>query len=242
MTGQTEYARVKCMKIAICDDEEVFVNQIYNFLWQQPDCSVERFLSPAALLEKYEEGIRYDVVFLDIVMSPINGIDTASKIRSYDKRTLLVFLTAYLEYAPAGYEVNGFRYLLKPITKEALSLTMRDIYMELETSRTLFLKTPECEFLLCPQDIQYLQADNKSTVICYKDDLISFRKGLSELEQQLPASFFFRIHRKYIVNLAHVREFDETRLTLSCGRTLPISRRKGRPFRLALKTYIEGDM
>ncbi len=230
------------MKIAICDDEEVFVNRIYHFLWQQPDCSVERFLSPVRLLEKYEEGSRYDVVFLDIVMSPINGIDAASRIRAYDKQAILVFLTAYLEYAPAGYEVNGFRYLLKPVTKESLSRTMKDIYMELETSRTLFLRTPECEFLLRLQDIQYLQADNKSSVIYYKDDLISFRKGLSELEKQLPAAFFFRIHRKYIVNLAHVREFDGTRLTLSCGRSLPISRRMGRAFRLALEAYIEGDM
>ncbi len=229
------------MKIAICDDETVFLNRIYKYLWQQPDCSVECFLSPIELLAKYEEGIRYDVVFLDVIMSPLNGIETASKIRTYDQHTILVFLTAYLEYAPAGYEVNGFRYLLKPVTKEDISHTMKDICMELEASHSLLIKTPECEFLLHVQALQYLQADNKDTVLYYKNDTITLRKGLNELEMQLPSSFFFRIHRKYLVNLAHVREFDETHLTLSCGHTLPISRRKGKAFRLALNAYIEGD-
>lgn len=230
------------MKIAICDDETVFVQSIYKYLWQQPDCSVECFLSPAELLEKYNGGERYDVVFLDIIMSPLNGIDTAREIRSYDRRAILVFLTSCLEYAPSGYEVNAFRYLLKPVTEEDISRVMKDIRAELEASHTLLLKTPECEFLLHTQELQYLEADNKDTILYYKDDAITLRRGLNELEIQLPASFFFRIHRKYLVNLAHVREFDEAHLTLEGGQTLPISRRRSREFRLTLKTYIEGDL
>lgn len=229
------------MKIAICDDETVFLERIYKYLWQEPDCSVECFLSPTELLADYDEGKRYDVVFLDVVMSPINGIEAASKIRSYDKHAIFVFFSAYLEYAPAGYEVNGFRYLLKPVTKDDIFRTMKDIRMELE-SHTLLIKTPECEFLIHMQELQYLQADNKDTLLYYKDDMITLRKGLNELEKQLPASCFFRIHRKYLVNLAHVREFDEARLTLSCGQTLPISRRRGKAFRHVLNAYIEGDL
>lgn len=230
------------MKIAICDDEKIFVNRIYQYLWQQPDCSVDCFLSPTELWEKYNSGERYDVLFLDILMSPLNGIDLAKKIRSFDQYAILIFLTSCLEYAPAGYEVNAFRYLLKPVTQEAISLVMKEVRRELEASHTLFLKTPECDFLLHIPQLQYLEAANKETILYYRGDTITLRKSLNDLEAQLPPSFFFRIHRKYLINLAHVREFDEARLTLDSGHTLPISRRKSKEFHCTIKKYIEGDL
>lgn len=227
------------MKIAICDDEPVFLKRIYGYLWQQPDCIVECFSSSDALLDNYKSGGRYDVLFLDIVMPPVNGIDLAKSIRQYDRSVILVFFTAYLEYAPAGYEVNAFRYLLKPVTEENILGVIRDIRARLENA-TLSIKTPECNLLLHIQDLQHLEADNKNTILHYKGDVIILRKGLSELESLLPASFFFRIHRKYIINLAYVREFDEAHVTLDSGRTFPVSRRNVKEFRLAIKAYIEG--
>lgn len=230
------------MKIAVCDDEIVFIKKIYHYLWQQPDCSAECFLSPSELLKKYDAGERYDIVFLDILMAPLNGVELARKIRSCDQRAILIFLTSCLEYAPAGYEVNAFRYLLKPVTEEDISSVLREAQKELEARHTLLLNTPECEFLLHIQELQYLEADNKDTTLYYMGDTITMRKGLHEFEKLLPEAFFFRIHRKYLVNLAHVREFDEGRVTLDCGRTLPMSRRRGRIFRSSLNTYIEGDL
>lgn len=230
------------MKIAICDDEPVFLKQVYDDLWQQPDCSVECFSSPLALLDSFEAGRRYDVLFLDMLMSPLNGIELAKKIRESDRSAILVFLTVCLDYAPAGYEVDAFRYLLKPVTKDDLLRVMRDIYAKLNASQTLLFKTPECELLLRPQELQYLKADNKNTLVYHKDDVITLRKSLNELEAMLPPPFFFRIHRKYIVNLTYVREFDEARLTLSCGQTFPVSRRRSRDFRRAVNAYIEGGL
>lgn len=227
------------MKIAICDDEAIFLKRIYSYLWQQPDCIVECFSSSDALLSSFKSGGRYDVLFLDIVMPPVNGIDLAKSIRQYDQSVILVFFTAYLEYAPAGYEVNAFRYLLKPVTEENVLSVIRDIRAKLENA-TLSIKTPECNLLLHIQDLQHLEADNKNTILHYKGDVIILRKGLSDMESLLPASFFFRIHRKYIINLAYVREFDEAHVTLDSGRTFPVSRRNVKEFRLAIKAYIEG--
>lgn len=230
------------MKIAVCDDEVVLVKQIYQYLWKQADCSVNCFSSPEKLVAEYEGGARYDVVFLDIVMEPIDGIALARKIRSYDQNAILIFITAYLEYAPEGYEVNAFRYLLKPVTEGSVLAVMGEVRKELESRCTLWIKTTECELLLHTEELQYLEADNKDTLLYYLGDQIRLRRGLKELEAQLSAFFFFRVHRKYIVNLAHVREFDEERLTLSCGRSLPISRRRSREFRSALGAYIDGGM
>ncbi|MDE7224202.1 MAG: LytTR family DNA-binding domain-containing protein [Acetatifactor sp.] len=229
------------MKIAICDDEDLFTKKIYQCLWQQPNCTVECFLTPAALLEKYVAGERFDVLFLDILMPDINGIDLARKIRDFDPNVILVFLTSYLEYAPSGYEVRAFRYLLKPVTAKDITRVMEDIRSQMAVSHKFLIETPEGSFLLHTHELHYLEADNKDSILYYQDDTITLRRGLHDLEEMLPASLFFRIHRKFLVNLSHVREYDAIHLTLDCGRTLPISRRKSKEFRLALKNYIEGD-
>lgn len=229
------------MKIAICDDEPIFLKRIYSYLWQEPDCCVECFTSPVPLWERYQAGERYDVVFLDIIMTPITGMELAKKIRTCDRSAILVFFSVSPDFALSGYETGAFRYLLKPVTKAALSRVMNDIYKKLAESQTLLIKTPECSLLLHPHELQYLQADNKNTLIYHKGDIITLRRGLSELESLLPPRFFFRIHRRYVVNLTYVCEFDDMRATLSCGQTFPVSRRRSRAFRLAIQNYIEGD-
>lgn len=230
------------MKIAVCDDEIVLVKKIDQYLWGQPDCSVTCFHSPEELWAKYEAGERYDVLFLDVVMKTVNGIELARKIRSRDRNAVLIFLTAYLEYAPEGYEVNAFRYLLKPVTEQKIGAVMMEVRRELEANRTLRVRTSGCELLLHTRDLKYLEADNKETVLYYMEDKITLRRGLNELEAELSPFFFFRVHRKFLVNLTRVREFDETRLTLDCGKTIPISRRRSRSFRLALGAYIDGGL
>lgn len=231
------------MKIAICDDEELFVRKMYQLLWQQSDCAVECFLSPAELVEKYAAGERFDVLFLDVLMSPLNGMELARQLRKYDENAVFIFLTSCLDYAPEGYEVNAFRYLLKPATEESVGLVMKDVRKKLESSaHTLLIKTPECHFLLHAEKILYLEAANKETVLHCQDDTLTLRKSLTELSDQLLSPLFFRVHRKFLVNLSHVREYDTLHLTLDCGRTLPISRRKSGEFQNALKTYIEGDL
>ena len=173
------------MKIAVCDDEPALVKQIYQYLWKQPDCSVDCFSSPAELLERYQGGESYDVIFLDIVMDSLNGIELAREIRSRDRNVFLIFLTAYLEYAPEGYEVNAYRYLLKPVTEEALLAVMQDVRRELDTGRVLLIRASECGFLLHVRELHYLEADDKDTILYYMDDKVTLHRGLNELEEKL---------------------------------------------------------
>ena len=95
-----------------------------------------------------------------------------------------------MDFAPAGYEASAFRYLVKPVTKAAVSRVINDIYKKLAESETLLIKTPECRLLLHPHELQYLQSDDKNTLLYHKGDLITLRKRLSELEGMLPRRFF----------------------------------------------------
>lgn len=229
------------MKIAICDDEEIFLNNTCRSLGKLQEHSVKCYLSPTALLEDLRAGERFDVIFLDVVMEPMDGIETAREIRRTDRRVFLIFLTVALEYAPAGYEVEAFRYLLKPVAETELLRVLTDVRNALDASpHTILLESPECQILLRTEDLYYLEADDKESILCYMGDTIRVRKCLRELERELSPTRFFRVHRKYLVNLAHVREFDEKKLTLDCGRTLPLSRRRSAGFRSALQQYVEG--
>ena len=230
------------MKIAICDDEASFVNTIYQYLWDEQHCSIDTFLDPEQLLEQYENGIRYDVIFCDILMEPLNGIELARKIRILDQNVILVYLSSNLDYAPLGYEVRAFRYLLKPIKKEALLSIMTDIYQEPKIQNKLLFETPYGSILIPENSIQYVEVSDKELQIFYDNDSLCIKKGLNELETTLTSPYFFRIHRKYMVHLDHIAEYDSTKVTMDCRKTLPISRRKSKVFRETMNCFIKGEL
>ena len=174
-------------------------------------------------------------------MQPLNGIELGRKIRKVDKKVTLVYLTSNLDYAPLGYEVRAFRYLLKPINKEALLSVMNDIRKEHSNERKLLFDTSIGSILVPESSIIYIEAFDKEVQIFYDSDSFYVKKGLSELEDMLDKQQFFRIHRKYMVHLDHVIEYDNTKVTLDCGRTLPISRRRSREFRQAMESFIKGE-
>lgn len=115
------------MKIAICEDEEVMAKQIWGMFFNKPEIDAKYYLSPQELLSDYESGIRYQVLFCDARMEPFDGIALAKKIREFDKDVYIVFVTNYIEFAPKGYEVGLFRFLLKPVTAAAVERVLSEI-------------------------------------------------------------------------------------------------------------------
>lgn len=227
------------MKIAICDDEILFVKQLNNYICINSDSYTECYTSPFELLSKIENGEKYDAIFLDILMDTLDGITLAKTIRKHDKNTFIVFLTSQPQYAVDGYEARAFRYLLKPVSESDIIKVLKEIHEELIPSHKVVLNTAECDIVLPAEDIFFVEANDKDTIFHCTEDTITIRKSLNSTLELLPDQLFFRIHRKYIVNLAHVREFDYFHLTLDCGDTLPISRRNNSAFRKGFTSYIE---
>ena len=106
------------MRIAICDDNNDYINTIENY--------IERLKTPATEWDPYERGEnlvfaytdnneRYDVIFLDMEMKELNGIETANKIRNIDEHVIIVFITSYTEYMKDSFKCSPFRFLVKPV-------------------------------------------------------------------------------------------------------------------------------
>lgn len=227
------------MRIAICEDEEVMAKKLWNLLFDKPDVEAKCFVSPLELLKSYETGERYDILFCDAVMEPMDGIQLCKQIRKLDHEVYIVFITNYIEFAPQGYEVGAFRYLLKPITKETVEKVLAEIKEDMDKTSKVLLKTAEGSIILRGQDILYAEIQDKEACVYYNGDTVIVNKSLGELEEYFKPHAFFRIHRKYLVNLERVMEFDQTHLTLDNGKNLPISNRKAADFKKALYHLLE---
>lgn len=128
------------MKLAICDDEEYYIHKVKCKLTESlrhhgiDDYQIETFLSGKELCS-LESGLsEYTVIFLDINMDELNGIEAAKIIRRYNKETLLIFITAFLDYAPEGYKVGAMRYILKDMLDEMLPECMDAIIEKLKVN------------------------------------------------------------------------------------------------------------
>ena len=227
------------MRIAICEDEEVVAQQIWGYLFDKEEIEAQYFLGPEKLLAEYENGKRFDVLFCDACMEGMDGIELCRKLRKYDSDLYIVFITNYVEYAPAGYEIGLFRYLLKPVTKEMVEKVLAEIRQDADKGGKLVLKTSFGNMIVSAKDILYMEIQDKETEIHCEDSVFRVSKSLGELEEMVADMPFFRIHRKYLVNLERVREFDQFQLTLDDGNFLPISYRKNHEFKVALYQFLQ---
>lgn len=204
------------MKIAICDDEEVFNEQtielITSMLAKPAECEIKTYFSGETLLDEYASN-RFDIVFLDIEMNGINGIDTAREIRKIDENVIIVFLTSYQEFALAGYEVNAYRYLIKNQPIYVYEKQFKSIFDEYSQKHNCFvINTRNDVICIHLKDICFFEVLNKKVTVHTSSKSYEYIGKLSEIEEQLQNDgSFMRTHKSYIVNVAQIdtiRNFD----------------------------------
>ncbi len=165
----------------------------------------------AAILKTLQ--LQPDVVFLDVEMPRMNGIEAAKSLIELKKVPLIIFATAYPQFAAEAFRVNAIDYLLKPYDEEQLKQTISRIEKILCPSPTidtmeklgkLAVETGgEIDYIL-PQAILYIYRDEKVTKIITQTSDYEVRMTLKELESRLIPFSFFRIHKGYLVNLKYV--------------------------------------
>lgn len=171
-----------------------------------------------AALRLFEKQ-RPDVVFLDVEMPVLNGVECAKKIADIDPKTVIIFATAHEEYMPEAFEVYAFDYLVKPFKVERLYHTLERIEnAAIIKNDVLVKKTPDFPktpgklmirnrdgiSLVDMAEILLIQREDRSSVIYTAQDRYTTSEGLSELEDKLDKNLFFRCHKSYIINLGAV--------------------------------------
>lgn len=228
---------------AVCDDEKIFRDEIIDALYSffgKLDLECVEFEDGSELLTAFSDGRRFDAVFLDIEMQVKDGMTTASELRTlgYDKP--IVFLTSHTEMAMEGYEVSAFRFLAKPINKEKVERTCKDLKEELTEKKSILIRYEGEDVVLAIDDIRYIEAMNNSISIVLNDKEYTVRKKLSDIEKELSAvaDCFAKIHRGYIVNLKYVKKHHGNEVYMSGDVALPISRGLVNEFKAKLFEYV----
>jgi len=233
-------------RIAIVDDEKKALEQTQALLSKYAEekgllFSYSPFESSFLFLETFKADL-YDIVFLDIRMPGINGLDTAKELRGIDPNVVLIFVTDFAQFAIRGYEVNAYDFIVKPVKDEHLVLVMDKLIPVLErrkSANTISVKSGAIVTLLHPEDILYIEVKSHYSMVHTKDKILSLNVPLRELEEKLtPLQPFFRCNNCYLVNLSYVSEVEKFDLTLVNGERLAISHPKRKAFMAALMSYL----
>ena len=228
------------LKIAVCDDSPLFLELAIKFInkWseeRQFPVSISSYNNGDDLLAANADE-RMDIIFLDIIMPLLNGMDTARELRQTDKAVKIIFLTSSPEFALESYEVKAQGYVLKPIVYEHL----KDMLDECAHAITdepahIILKTSFGYQKLYLHDIEYAEAQNKKVVfhLCTGDTLEASEPLHSFESRFTEDNRFFKCHRSYLVYLQNVDHFTTTQITMKSGRSIPIARGYAKAFKEA---------
>lgn len=218
------------MKVAICDDNKAFCEAFYHMLKEQfairdwvLDCEV--YSSGQALLNADLTDVQ--VIFLDIDMPEINGLETALRLREQYRELIIVFVTAFPEFAVEGYCAEALRYVLKEYLSEQLPSCIKAIDEKLSSGRRYIkIQTPNKLLVVRLKDILYFEGTSHHRVLLHtRTDATAECSGqLGEYEEQLKDQDFLRLQKSYLVNMWHIEKICNYTATISNGDVLRVSR------------------
>ena len=207
---------------------------------RQEELAVSVFTDGKAFVDGYRPV--YDILLLDIQMTPMDGIEVAHRVRARDESVVIVFITSAPQYAINGYEVGALSYLLKPLPWFAFSQELDRSIAQVRGRVDLSILIAEgARSTRIPlKDIVFIESVRHSSVIHTLGSSLTTNSTLKSLEGQLDQRGFFRSNSCYLVNLAHVTGMEDQDCIMSTGQRLRVSRPRKKAFMTALTAYVAG--
>jgi len=229
---------IRCLAI---DDEPLALQQIAAYINKVPFLELAAQCHSALEARQFLSDERVDAIFCDINMPDLNGMDF---VKSLTAPPLVVFTTAYSEYAIEGFKVNAVDYLLKPFGMQEFMRAANRLQERLsipasapaETDDTLFLKTDYRIVKVNIPDIRYVEAMSEYLKVWIEGEAkpIITLLSMKKMEERLPDNFM-RIHRSYIINLDKIQEVNKNRVIMDADTYLPI----GDLYKEAFQAYLD---
>lgn len=216
------------MKIAICDDEQIFLDKIRRLLEKysqehQVPMEISTYNEADNLLKEINN--EYELILLDVRLDQANGIDVAKELRARKIDSMIIYISAYLEMAPRGYEVQAFRYILKSDLEQVLEYTLNDAMAELRRRRKEYeIRTQgQTECIPLTEILYFASYKRYVEIYTIRKTYKQYRK-MYELEQELSEQGFLRIHKSYLVNMRYISYIKNREIYLKDGTALPCSK------------------
>lgn len=220
------------LRVAICDDEPVALNHItqivkMEFQMNGVHIDIECFSEPDVMAERLSEEPQFNLLFLDIDMPHLNGIELASIANKLKPAPYIVFITSKEEYVFQSFKVHPFRFLRKNDFAKEIHSCIQDFINELPenvTQNFINISSQHSMYRLNVQDIIYVESIGKVLRITMKEKVLEIKYVLADIEELLAPYHFFRIHKSYLVNGAYIFSIEPKEVKLTTGEALPLSR------------------
>lgn len=230
------------IKMAILEDEDVSAKRLTGAISQYCDAhninfAIDRFCNANEMLDQYRPV--YDIIFMDIVLPSMNGIDAAKELRKRDDAITIVFVTDMANLAVKGYEVNALDFIIKPIEYSTFS---RKFERALNVARNrksvdVCISVDRAIKRISASKIYYIEIIHHNLIYHTEEGIINSRGTLDGLEKQLASENFVRCNACYLVNMKFISEVAGDNVIVA-GETLKISRAKKKAFMQTLANYL----
>lgn len=234
------------IKIAIVDDSTDSIDVLKEYILSYEkdkgvECKIRTYSNAIDFVTDYK--CEFDIIFMDINMPHLNGMEAAKKIREVDSSTCLIFITSHAKYAITGYEVQALDFIIKPVDKIAFLMKMDKAVRHVSkyNNKSYLLKNPNGIMVLEHSEIYYVESRLHYVYFHTNSDVYSKREKLDVVEKELNNPRFCRCGASYLVNLDYVTKVDGNQVTVG-NYSLPISRASKAEFLDALTRHLGGGV
>ena len=232
------------IRIAVVEDDPKYRKELCSYI---DNCGAE--MGESFQVTEFTDGIEiadpyvaaFDIIFLDIEMKHLDGMQAAKRIRAHDKNVIIIFITNLAQFAIQGYEVEALDYVLKPINAFAFCQELQRAVRKVKEKETFYLYIAKDTGMvrLDVSKISYIESQGHNVLFHSEGGVVTDRDSIKNLEPQLLARGFSRCNSSYLVNLAWVTKIEKNTVPVA-GESLPVSRSRKKSFMEDLAKYIGG--
>lgn len=216
------------MKIAVCDDSRKDREKLISLLRKyeknkDKEFEIAEFDCGEALLENNAELQSCQIIFMDINMTNLSGLEAAAAIKNLYPKILIVLFTAYMNYAIEGYKVKASRFLVKDDLSSSITECMDALVGEIEQAAQIMeFSFVEGKIKLKINDIIYIETARHKNVFYTQEGSYNIYKKLNEIEEELRGFGFVRVHLSFLVNMRYIKKISSYVMALTTGKEISV--------------------
>lgn len=227
---KNEKDRDDYLRICICDDNKPIHEVIKKYCIERLDNSQLEIISTFSaeeLIKYYNKKINFDIIFLDIEMDSLSGIEAAKIIREQHSNSIIIFISNYPHYVFEAFSVEALHFLVKPVSaSEFNNVFNRAISKYNSTHSSISLKWQGERFVIKIDEIKYIESYKRHITVYAENDTYEAIGKIPNLLKELAPHGFVRTHQGFIVNMNYIKRFDKSDVVLFDGTKIMLSVRK----------------
>ncbi len=233
------------VQIAVCDDEKIFLEDLVSqvstqFIKSGSEVNINSYTDGAKLLEASKD-IPFDVLFLDIEMPGISGIDVAEKIRVTNPYINIIFITNREDLVFHSIRYRPFRFIRKPCLREELPEAIEAITNKIRNENRYYtISFNNSSIQIRITDIMYIESYKHDIFLYTQDEKYRIKSNLQRIEKEFEVYGFIRVHSGFLVNYRYIYSVDKTKVVLSNKDMVPLSRYRMETVKQKLQLFARG--